>query len=219
MRHPLLIIAVAALVALAGCTTIDPYTREDKVSASTKGAAIGAVAGALVGNLTTRRDRTKRAMVGAGIGALAGAAVGNYMDRQEQELRRELDGTGVSVTRVGDNVVLNMPGNVTFDVNRDEVKSRFYDVLNSVAKVAQEFDQTALEVAGHTDSTGSVEYNMDLSERRARSVARYLQSQGVSPVRLDTIGFGPHRPVADNHTPQGRAQNRRVELTFIPLTQ
>ncbi|EHQ52507.1 OmpA/MotB domain-containing protein [Ectothiorhodospira sp. PHS-1] len=218
MHKTLLILTLAAAMALAGCTTLDPYTGEQKVSSATKGAAIGAAAGALIGNVTTRRDRTKRAMVGAGIGALAGAAVGNYMDRQELELRQRLEGSGVSVTRVGDNLVLNMPGNITFDVNRAEVKPDFYEVLNSVALVAKKYDQTAIEVAGHTDSTGSVEYNMDLSQRRADSVARYLAGQGVSQVRLDTIGFGPHRPVADNSTTHGRSLNRRVELTLIPLT-
>ncbi|SEP87078.1 Outer membrane protein OmpA [Ectothiorhodospira magna] len=218
MRKLLLILPLATVMVLAGCTTLDPYTGERKVSAATKGAAVGAAAGAVIGNVTTRRDRTKRAMIGAGVGALAGAAVGNYMDRQELELRQQLEGTGVSVTRVGDHLVLNMPGNITFDVNRAEVKPEFYEVLNSVAQVARRYDQTAIEVAGHTDSTGSVQHNMELSQRRADSVARYLEGQGISRVRLDTIGFGPHQPVADNSTTHGRTLNRRVELTLIPLT-
>ncbi|MFP4079197.1 MAG: OmpA family protein [Ectothiorhodospira sp.] len=210
---------LAAVVVLSGCTTLDPYTREEKVSKAAKGAAIGALGGAVVGSLSGDHDRTQRAMIGAGIGALAGGAVGNYMDRQEMELRQQLEGTGVSVTRVGDNVVLNMPGNITFDVDRAEVKARFYDVLDSVAVVAKKYEKTAIQVAGHTDSTGSVEHNMDLSRRRAESVARYLQSREVAPVRLDTVGFGPHRPVAGNDTARGRTLNRRVELTFVPLTR
>ncbi|MCG5536156.1 OmpA family protein [Ectothiorhodospira mobilis] len=219
MRFMIPSLIVAAAVALAGCTTLDPYTREEKVSNATKGAAIGAIGGAVVGSLSGDHDRTQRAMIGAGIGALAGGAVGNYMDRQEMELRQQLEGTGVSVTRVGNNVVLNMPGNITFDVDRAEVKARFYDVLDSVAVVAKKYEKTAIQVAGHTDSTGSVDYNMDLSRRRAESVARYLESRGVVPVRLDTVGFGPHRPVAGNDTAQGRSLNRRVELTFVPLTR
>jgi outer membrane protein OmpA-like peptidoglycan-associated protein len=218
MKKPLLALLLAGMVGFTGCTTLDPYTGEERTSRATQGALIGAAAGAVIGNVTGRRDRTKRAMIGAGIGALAGAAVGNYMDQQEAELRRELEGTGVSVTRDGDHLILNMPGNITFDVNRDEVKAQFYDVLNSVAKVLKKYDKTAIEVAGHTDSTGTVEHNMGLSQRRADSVARYLAGQGIQPVRVDTIGFGPHRPIADNSTAEGRSLNRRVELTLIPLT-
>jgi outer membrane protein OmpA-like peptidoglycan-associated protein len=218
MNKPLLMLLLAGIVGFTGCTTLDPYTGEERTSRATQGALIGAAAGAVIGNVTGRRDRTKRAMIGAGIGALAGAAVGNYMDQQEAELRRELEGTGVSVTRDGDHLILNMPGNVTFDVNRDEVKSEFYEVLNSVALVVKKYDKTAIEVAGHTDSTGTVEHNMGLSQRRADSVARYLAGQGIQPVRIDTIGFGPHRPIADNSTTEGRTLNRRVELTLIPLT-
>jgi len=218
MNKVLIPLALAGIVGFTGCTTLDPYTGEQKTSRATQGALIGAAAGAVIGGVTGSRDRTKRAMIGAGIGALGGAAVGNYMDQQEAELRQQLEGTGVSVTRDGDNLILNMPGNVTFDVNRDEVKAQFYDVLNSVALVLKKYDKTAIEVAGHTDSTGTVELNMALSQRRADSVAGYLMGQDVQSVRISTIGFGPHRPVADNNTAQGRTLNRRVELTLIPLT-
>ncbi len=220
-RLPVAIISLA-LVA-SGCTTLDPYTREQKVSNATKGAAIGTVAGAAAGYLSQRdddrRDRRKGILIGAGIGALAGGAVGNYMDRQEMELRERLEGSGVSVTRVGDNLILNMPGNITFDVNRDEIKPNFYEVLNSVALVLKEYDKTAIEVAGHTDSTGSESYNQQLSQRRANSVASYLASQQINQVRMDAIGFGETRPIASNDTEAGRQQNRRVELTLIPVTQ
>ncbi|MFN2349075.1 MAG: OmpA family protein [Thioalkalivibrio sp.] len=218
MNKVLIPLALASIVGFTGCTTLDPYTGEQKTSRATQGALIGAAAGAVIGGVTGSRDRTQRAMIGAGIGALGGAAVGNYMDQQEAELRQQLEGTDVSVTRDGDNLILNMPGNVTFDVNRDEVKAQFYDVLNSVALVLKKYDKTAIEVAGHTDSTGTVELNMALSQRRADSVAGYLMGQDVHSVRITTIGFGPHRPVADNNTAQGRTMNRRVELTLIPLT-
>lgn len=203
---------------LSGCTTTDPYTGEQRPTKTTQGALIGAAGGAVLGNITGRRDRTKRAMIGAGVGALAGAAVGNYMDRQEAELRRGLQGTGVEVDRQGDHLVLNMPSSITFDVNRDEIRPEFYRALNSVADVLRRYEQTAVEIAGHTDSTGTVDHNVRLSQRRADSVARYLEAQGISRVRMDTIGFGPHRPIADNSTTQGRAMNRRVEMTLIPLT-
>ena len=214
---------LAASVALTGCTTLDPYTREEKTSSATKGAIIGAVAGAIIGNVTARdkdrRDRQKQTLIMAGVGALAGGAVGNYMDQQELELRKQLEGTGVSVIRDGDNLILNMPSNVTFDVDRSEVKPDFYETLRSVGLVLKKYDKTIIEVAGHTDSTGSESYNQALSERRAYSVARYLESQGIASMRIETIGFGELRPIADNSTEGGRALNRRVELTLIPITQ
>ncbi|AHE99474.1 OmpA family protein [Thioalkalivibrio paradoxus] len=218
MRKLLMLTSVGLLAFATGCTTIDPYTGEERVSRTTIGAGIGAAAGAVLGSVTSSRNRTERAMIGAGIGALAGGAIGNYMDRQEEELRQQLQGTGVSVTRVGDNLVLNMPGHITFDVDRTEIKPEFQSVLDSVVLVLNRYEQTGIEVAGHTDSTGRVEYNMDLSERRARSVAHALITRGVNQVRVATIGFGPHQPIASNETAEGRTQNRRVELTLFPLT-
>jgi len=211
---------LVSLVAAVGCTT-NPYTGEKEASNTAKGAAIGAAAGAVVGVLTgsDADERRKNALIGAGVGALGGAAVGAYMDAQEAKLREQLRGTGVSVTRLGDDIVLNMPGNVTFDVNQSDVKSNFYPVLNSVGLVLKEYDKTLIDVNGHTDSTGTVEYNMGLSNRRARSVADYLESRDISAQRIFTQGFGPHYPVADNATPEGRQLNRRVELILKPLTR
>jgi outer membrane protein OmpA-like peptidoglycan-associated protein len=157
-------------------------------------------------------------LIGAGVGALAGGAIGAYQDRQEAALRAELEGTGVSVTRIGDNITLNMPGNVTFATDSSDLSPAFFDVLNSVGKVLDEFEQTVVEVAGHTDSTGSDAYNQSLSERRAASVATYLGGRGVMPERLITVGMGESRPVADNGTAAGRQANRRVEITMVPIT-
>ena len=186
-RSAKFILAMAtAMVFVSGCQTLDPYTREEKTSSATKGALIGAGVGAVVGLISgdDAVERRQHALIGAGIGALAGGSIGYYQDKQEAELRAELEGTGVSVTRIGDNITLNMPGNVTFATNSSDLSPAFFDVLNSVGKVLSEFDQTVVEVAGHTDSTGSDEYNQSLSERRAGSVAAYLQSQGVIPARL-----------------------------------
>ena len=207
-------------VATVACQTIDPYTGESKTSNATKGAIIGAAAGAAVGAISgdNNRERRKRAAIGAGIGVLAGGAVGNYMDRQEAKLREELAGTGVSVTRMGDQVILNMPGNITFDTNRSEINSSFYPVLNSVAKVLEEFDKTMVEVVGHTDSTGNDSINIPLSQRRADSVAAYLRSHEVNDVRLSTYGVGSSYPVASNNTAEGRSLNRRVEIALLPIT-
>jgi len=205
---------------LAGCYTYDPYTGEKKISDTTKGAGIGAAAGAVVGLLTggDAAAHRKNALIAAGVGALAGGAIGNYMDRQEASLRHELAGTGVSVTRIGDNITLNMPGNITFKSDSAELDPSFYKVLNSVDLIVKKYNKTVVEVAGHTDSTGSAEYNQKLSERRANAVAQYLESQGLASNRVVTIGAGETRPVADNSTPEGRQANRRVELTLTPLT-
>ncbi|MDX1516566.1 MAG: OmpA family protein [Woeseiaceae bacterium] len=215
-----LALVVGVAVVITGCETLDPYTRETKTSQATKGALIGAGIGAVVGLVSgdDAVERRQRALIGAGVGALAGGAIGNYMDRQEAQLRAELEGSGVSVTRIGDNITLNMPGNVTFATDSSDLSPAFFDVLTSVSKVMKEYNKTVIEVAGHTDSTGSESYNQSLSERRASSVARYLQTQGVSSQRMITVGMGELRPVADNSSASGRQANRRVEITMVPLT-
>ena len=213
--------ALATLVLLSGCTTLDPYTREEKTSNATKGAAIGAAAGIAVGLISgdDSSERKKRALILGGVGALSGAGVGYYMDQQEMKLRQRLEGTGVSVTRQGDNITLNMPGNITFSVDSADINASFYEILDSVALVLVEFDQTLVEVAGHTDSTGGRAYNQDLSERRAGSVAAYLDTRDVAGERLMIIGGGEDYPVASNSTASGRQLNRRVEITIVPLTE
>lgn len=226
MEHSLkFVVSKSALVAMlalsvAGCYTYDPYTGEKKVSDTTKGAGIGAAAGAVVGLLTggDAAAHRKNALIAAGVGALAGGAIGNYMDRQEASLRHDLAGTGVSVTRIGDNITLNMPGNITFKSDSAELDPSFFKVLNSVNVVVKKYNKTVVEVAGHTDSTGAADYNQKLSERRANSVAQYLESQGLANNRVVTVGAGESRPIADNSTPEGRQANRRVELTLTPLT-
>ena len=212
------IAGIAAI--LSGCETLDPYTGESQTSNATKGALIGAAAGVAAGLMSgdDAVERRQHALIGAGIGALAGGAVGNYMDKQEAELRAELQGTGVSVTRIGDNITLNMPGNVTFDTDSAALRPQFFGVLNSVGKVLTEYDKTVVEVAGHTDSTGSDSHNMALSQRRANTVGEYLYTQGIMDQRIMTVGMGEHHPVADNSTPEGRQLNRRVEITLVPIT-
>jgi len=199
--------AVSASLILAGCTT-DPYTGEQKVSK----AAIGAGAGALLGAaVSSKKDRGKGALIGAAVGGGAGY----YFDRQEQILREKLQGTGVSVTRTETGIILNMPGNISFQSGQYALLPSFFDVLNSVALVLKEFDKTAIKVSGHTDSTGGFEMNQTLSENRAKSVGDYLASQGVGQNRLQTYGYGPRHPIASNDSPDGRAANRRVELEIL----
>jgi outer membrane protein OmpA-like peptidoglycan-associated protein len=211
--------AVAALT-LSACTT-DPYTGQSKVANTTigvgAGAAIGALGGLIVGK-TTKADTRNSILIGAGIGALGGGGIGLYQDRQEAKLRDELRNTGVSVTRNGDTIILNMPSNITFASGQSEVKTEFYRVLDSVALVLKEYNQTLVNVYGHTDSDGSNSFNQQLSEQRGTSVARYLVNKGTDVRRYHVIGFGEERPVASNATQDGKAQNRRVEIQIAPLT-
>ena len=220
MVNRLLKVAVvaAAVIAVAGCETVNPYTQETQTSKAAKGAGIGAAAGAVVG-LLTKGDKLQNALIGAGVGALAGGGVGYYMDVQEKKLRDRMAGTGVTVTRMGDNITLNMPSNITFALNSADLNAQFFNALDGVSMVLKEYDKTVIEVAGHTDSSGSDQYNQALSERRAQAVAGYLGSHGVKTQRLITIGAGEAHPVASNDTEQGRSQNRRVELTIVPVTK
>ncbi|MEQ8402992.1 MAG: OmpA family protein [Roseitalea porphyridii] len=217
MKAKTLTALASVLVFTAACTTTDPFTGQQRVSNTAGGAALGAAAGAGLGLLAGGDDR-RNALIGAGIGAIAGGAVGNYMDRQQAELRAQLQGTGVSVTRVGNNIILNMPSNITFATDQDQVVPAFFPTLDSVALVLQRYNQTLINVYGHTDSTGDDSYNQALSQRRAQSVANYLGARGVNPQRFLVSGFGESRPIADNSTEAGRAQNRRVEIELVPLS-
>lgn len=213
--------AVCATVAVAGCQTTNPYTGEQQTSKTAIGAGIGALAGAVIGAATGKdaKDRRKRALIGAGVGGLAGAGVGAYMDAQEAKLRQKLAGTGVSVTRQGDNIVLNMPGNITFRTGSSDLNADFFKVLDGVGIVVEEYNKTLIVIEGHTDSVGADDMNQALSERRASSVGQYLMSKGVNGQRVLTAGFGESRPIASNDTDGGRAQNRRVEVRLEPIVQ
>lgn len=215
-----IIISFACIFALtAGCTTTNPYTGEQQTSKATSGAAIGALAGAAVGALAAgKRDRGKGALIGAGLGAATGGGIGHYMDTQEAKLREQLAGTGVSVSRNGDNITLNMPGNITFRTGSADLNTDFFKTLDSVAIVLTNYKDTLVTVAGHTDNVGPDTTNQSLSEKRASTVAGYLGGRGVASQRLSAVGFGERSPVAPNTTPNGRDQNRRVEITLNPAT-
>ncbi|MEX1033272.1 MAG: OmpA family protein [Cellvibrionaceae bacterium] len=212
-------LALVIAGSVAACTTTDPYTGEERASRTATGAGAGAVVGAVVGAASaSREDRRRGAVAGAVAGGAIGAGVGNYMDRQEAKLREQLQGSGVQVRREGNTIELIMPGNITFGTDRREIRSDFYDVLNSVAVVLKEFDQTAIKVSGHTDSTGSDSYNQTLSEDRAASVRSYLINRGIVAGRVQAVGYGERYPVASNDSEAGRQVNRRVELELIPLS-
>ena len=213
-------IALLAAAVVAGCTT-DPFTGQQKVSNTTigagTGAAIGALGGLIVGKTTSANTRNS-VLIGAGIGALTGGGIGLYQDKQEAKLRDELRNTGVSVTRNGDTIILNMPSNITFASGAASIRPEFYRVLNSVSLVLREYNRTIVNVYGHTDSDGSADFNQQLSERRGVNVARYLVSQGTDTRRFHVVGYGEERPVASNATQDGKSRNRRVEIQISPLT-
>jgi outer membrane protein OmpA-like peptidoglycan-associated protein len=216
--YRLIALAIISANALTSCTSINPYTGTQQASRSSSGAVIGALIGAGLGSLTGdgSTGRRQNAMIGAAIGSLAGGGIGNYMDRQESELRAELQSTGVSVTRNGNEIILNMPSDITFPTNSSNINSRFYGTLRSVSKVIAKYKQNSVEISGHTDSTGNYSSNMELSSRRAESVASFLQNQGVSYQRISTQGYGPNYPVASNNSSSGKQLNRRAEIKLRP---
>lgn len=220
IRFQLLVIAI--LFSITGCMTYDPYTDQEKISNATTGAAIGAGIAAIGAAIANRDDdprtRNQRILKAAAAGGVIGGGVGYYMDRQEAMLRAKLRDSGVRVVRDGDNLILVMPGNITFATDSYELRSNFQEVLSSVSVVLTEFDKTILEVTGHTDSTGSDAYNLQLSELRAQAVSRTLVSSSVAQNRILSIGFGESRPIANNSTNEGRTENRRVELVLVPIT-
>ena len=207
-----------ASLSLTACVT-DPEPGEKKISKAAIGGVGGALGGYLLGDLIGgKRDRTEK-IVGAGIGAVAGAGVGYYMDEQEKKLKQQTAGTGVDVIRDGDNLILDMPSNVTFGVDSSNIDPQFRTTLDSVASTLSQYEKTYIDVLGHTDSTGSDTYNQGLSERRASSVAGYLESRGVQSARVATRGYGESQPKASNATEEGRAENRRVEIRLVPITE
>jgi outer membrane protein OmpA-like peptidoglycan-associated protein len=213
-------LAAALTVFTSGCATYTGQTSDPNDPNRTQrgaliGAAIGAAAGLLSGDDAV--ERRQRAMVGAGIGALAGGGIGAYQDRQEAELRRQTAGTGIDVSRDGDVIKLNLPDGVTFDFAKYDLKPQFFPALNTIASTLKQYNQTIVEVSGHTDSVGSDAANQILSERRANAVSSYLMGQGVVRERFEVVGMGERYPVASNDTDSGRALNRRVEIRLLPL--
>ena len=223
MKPYIIALCLVSFATLSGCQTFDPYTGEQKTSNTTKGAGIGAGSALLLSYLKNKdkssKERKKRMLRDAGIGAIVGGGAGYYMDTQEAKLRKQLRETGVSVQRDGDNINLIMPGNITFATNARNLKSDFYDVLDSVALVIKEYNKTTIVVSGYTDSVGSNAYNQKLSEERAKSVADFLVTRKVNPARIELVGMGEKNPVASNKTSKGRSLNRRVEITLFPITQ
>lgn len=218
-----LLIAATAMALLAGCASNNPYQNQTQtgeqsgMSRTAKYGGLGALAGAAAGALIDHDNRGKGALIGAAVGGAAGAGYGYYADKQEAQLRQQMAGTGVEVQRQGNDIKLIMPGNITFATGSAEIASNFYAPLNDLATSFKQYDQNSIEIVGHTDNTGSYQNNVNLSQRRAQSVANYLIAQGVNGARVSTRGVGPDMPVASNATESGRSQNRRVEINLRPL--
>lgn len=215
-------IALGAAAMLAACTTTDPYTGAPVRDNTRTGALLGAIAGAGLGyatNTNKSEEGRQNALIGAGVGALAGAAVGNYMDRQQAQLREQLRNSGVDVIREGDNIILDVPGDITFAYDQADIRPEMRPILDQIAATLRDYPQTTVDVIGHADSRGSDEYNQALSERRAAAVATYLMDRGVMRERMFVAGRGESQPKASNETDAGRAENRRVEIVLRPLTQ
>ncbi|HET9630667.1 MAG TPA: OmpA family protein [Novosphingobium sp.] len=210
-------LCAVSLLSLSACVT-DPNTGQQKVSRTAIGAGGGALAGMLLGGLIG--GGTGR-IIGAGIGGIAGGAYGYTLDKQIKQLKEQTAGTGVDVTPVdnGQAILVNLPEGVTFDVGSYSLKPEFRATLDKVADSLKQYPDSLIDVYGHTDSTGSDAYNQTLSENRARTVANYLQMQGVNPSRIRSQGYGETMPVADNATEEGRRKNRRVEIKIVPVTQ
>ncbi|AXK71837.1 OmpA family protein [Lysobacter sp. TY2-98] len=217
----LLATLIGAMV--AGCATnpnsysTNPDTNDRTRNGALIGAAVGAAAGVLSGDDAV--ERRQRALVGAGVGALAGGAIGNYQDRQERALRDRLQGTGVGVVRQGDNIVLTMPDAITFSTNSSALQPQFRPVLDNLASTLTQYNQTVINVAGHTDQRGDASYNLNLSQQRAESVAGYLNTKGVTRDRMVVVGRGETQLLCTENTESCWSRNRRVEITLVPLRQ
>jgi len=181
-------------------------------SKTAKGGAAGAGAGGLAGAVIGKAagNTVTGAIIGAAVGGAAGAAIGNYMDRQAREMQSELD--NVEVERVGEGIKLTFDSGILFDFDSYELRPASRENIEELADIMQDYGDTEIMFAGHTDSQGAAEYNQGLSEDRARSVASYAAQQGVASDRMIITGFGEEDPIADNSTEAGQQQNRRVEI-------
>ena len=212
----LAISAVVGAMVLTGCQSTGNNTGGVEYDKAALGTLIGAGAGYGIskGNANTSRQNNRA----AAIGAVVGGATGVYLDNKEKKLRQQMAGTGVEVKRNPDGSVgLVMPGNITFDTNKSNIKPNFYSTLNKVAQTLTEDNKSGILVTGYTDSTGNDSINIPLSQARAQSVASYLASQGVSTTRINAQGQGSANPIASNATAEGREQNRRVEISIYAI--
>lgn len=210
-----LVAATTTLLLISGCATDDPNRR------AKTGMAIGAIAGGVIGNQSSSKNGKYAGVI---VGSLAGAAVGHYMDKQQRKLEASLTQERrkqqITVTRLDEETLrLDVRSEATFDVNSDRINAGFRDSLNTISDIIDEYDQTAVHIIGHTDSTGTPRYNQQLSEKRATAVTRFMSRNGVQRSRMRFSGRGETLPIADNNTDTGRSRNRRVEIYLKTLVK
>lgn len=213
-RTPILFLSGTALLLVTACTDPSYVTGDEPRQKTRQGAILGGILGAGAGAAVSD-DKGKGAVIGGILGAAGGAAIGNALDKQEAELRQQLD-DDVQIVNTGDRLILTMPQDILFDVDSSTVTPVLRDDLFKVADSLRKYPDTTVQVVGHTDSDGAASYNQNLSERRANAVADVLMQGGVSGNRIRAFGRGEDQPVASNLTPEGKRQNRRVEIVILP---
>ena len=211
--RPMLALGATALLLTAACTEMPANDgRQNTRQGLAGGAALGAITGALIAD-----DKAKGAAIGAAVGGIAGAAYGDYLDRQEAALRGQL-GSNVQIVNTGDRLIVTMPQDILFATDSATLRGDLSADLVTVARSLNEYPRTTVQVIGHTDNTGDAAYNQQLSARRANAVASVLVNNGVSSSRIQSFGRGEDQPRASNLTPEGRQQNRRVEIVILPTS-
>jgi len=214
-KKPILFVAGASLMLAAACSGPAHLEGSGEQNRTKNGAIIGGILGAFTGAVVSDK-KGKGAVIGGALGALGGAAIGNALDQQAADLERDLNNDDVTITNTGDRLIVTMPQDILFAVDSARVNSGLRGDLFTVADSLQSYPDTTVQVVGHTDNTGEAGYNQDLSERRANAVADVLMDGGVAFNRINTFGRGEDQPVASNLTPEGQAQNRRVEIVILP---
>ncbi len=216
-RRVSLIVAVLGTTALSACAT-DPYSYGEPMSRTQQGIMTGAAAGAIYGAVRDKdkNNRGSDILKGAVAGGVLGAGVGAVLDAQARSLQQQMTTPGVQVTNTGQTVNVTLPESVLFGFDSAAISGPAQNDLYAVARNLQQYPNSTIQVVGHTDSTGAAAYNVDLSQRRARSVANVLTAGGVSASRISVVGMGMSQPIASNNTAAGRAQNRRVEIIIRP---
>lgn len=211
-----ILLASAAALALTGCVTNTVGPGDPGQNRTRDGAVIGGLLGGVLGAASGSENQGRNAILGAAVGAAAGGAIGNALDRQAQDLRGSLRNDQILIENTGSELIVTMPEGILFDVDSAAIRAGLQSDLRALAANLNQYPATGVQVVGHTDNTGSAAYNQDLSTRRAQGVAGVLLEAGVAPSRVRSLGNGESAPIATNLTPEGRRQNRRVEVIIRP---
>ncbi|MEP2718590.1 OmpA family protein [Pseudophaeobacter sp.] len=205
---------LAATLGLTACTDTDALRQPGEKERN--GLIAGAIVGAGLAGLSNSSNKGAAVVAGAAAGALLGGVIGNQLDKQEAELRESLTNDGISIVNTGDRLIVSLPNDLTFATDSATISPSVEADLRQVSQSLVKYPDSSVQVIGHTDSDGEASYNLALSERRANTVADQVQAGGVPYNRLQTLGRGEDFPVASNLTPEGKAQNRRVEIVIVP---